>query len=162
MTLFYICLVVFHRGVVWYGTPWPSGLKTICLFRWKTIDFSGKCLLLLWPSQRSNRSGWCMLSRSSLDVFTLMIKIFQTQSWQFVPPSKVTNVKNFYDPGNLVNKIKVKLMTCKKGLVIMHLKYKYQVSTSNSSWFMDICLSFSYNWKIQLWPIKCRNEGTVT
>ena len=34
---------------VWYGTPGPNGRKTICLFRWKPIDFHWKCLWLLWP-----------------------------------------------------------------------------------------------------------------
>ena len=31
-----------------------------------------------------------------------------------MPPSKIPNVKTFYDPGNLKNKVKVKLITCNK------------------------------------------------
>ena len=37
------------------------------------------------------------------DVLTIMINIFQTQRWHFVPPSKVSNVKNFYDHSDLEN-----------------------------------------------------------
>ena len=48
-----------------------------------------------------------------------------------MPPSKDTNVKTFYDPGDLENNVKVKLMTYNKSLVIMHFRHKYQVSTSN-------------------------------
>ena len=95
----------------------------------KTHWFDCKCLLLLWPWQRSNSSIWCM-SRSSQDASTLVIKIFQTQKWQFVPPSKVTNMKTFCDHGDLENKVNVKLRCTIKGLVIMHLRCKYQVSTS--------------------------------
>ena len=47
-----------------------------------------------------------------------------------VPPSKVSNVK-IYDSGDLENKVKVKLMTSNKDLVIMHLGYKYKFYTSN-------------------------------
>ena len=46
-----------------YGTSGHSGLETICLFRWKPIDFHWKCLLLLWPWQRLNWSGSCKLGR---------------------------------------------------------------------------------------------------
>ena len=55
-----------------------------------------------------------------------MIKILQTHKW----PSKVPNLKTLYDPGDLENTVKVKLITC-KGLVVRHLMYKYKVSTSN-------------------------------
>ena len=48
-----------------------------------------------------------------------------------VPPLKVPNVKVFYDPAYLENKVKAKLMTSNKSLVIMYLRYKYQVSTLN-------------------------------
>ena len=57
-----------------------------------------------------------------MDASTLMMKIFQTQRWQFVPTSKVPNVKNSDDPGDLRNKVKDKLLTCNKGLAI---RYKY-------------------------------------
>ena len=46
-----------------------------------------------------------------------------------MPPLKVSNVKFFYDLGDLENNVKVKLVTCKKAFVIMHLGNKYQVCT---------------------------------
>ena len=74
-----------------------------------------------------------MLGRPSIDVAVLIIKIFQTPKCQFVPLSKATNVKIFSDPGDLENKVKVKLLHAIKGLVILHLSYKYQVSIPNFS-----------------------------
>ena len=65
-----------------------------------------------WPWQRSNWSGWCLLGRSLLDVSTLMIKIFQTQRWQFVQTSNVANVKTFCDFSDLENKVKVNKRSC--------------------------------------------------
>ena len=62
---------------VWYGTPRSSGLKTICLFRWNSIDFLCKCLLLLWHCQRSDWSVRCMLGSLPIGVSILMMKIFQ-------------------------------------------------------------------------------------
>ena len=122
---------------------------TVCA-RWSKCDhgdFHWKCLLLLWPWKRSNRSGWCIRGNSSMNVSSIMIKIFQTQRWQFVPLPEVPNVKVFYDCGYLKNMVEVKFMTCKKGLVIMHLGCKYKVLTSNGYWFMDICLSHLLSWK---------------
>ena len=86
-------------------------------------------LLMLWPWQRSNWSGWCMQQSSWRDISSVMIKIFQTRSWQFVPPSKVPTVKTFYDRGHLETKSGSKLWHAIKGLVIVHLGCKYQVST---------------------------------
>ena len=69
---------------VWYGTPRPSDLKPMCLFRWiPLIYFHWECLLLLWPWQSSNWFGWCMLGSSSIKISTWRIIIFQTQRWQF-------------------------------------------------------------------------------
>ena len=56
-------------------------------------------------------------------------------------------MKTFYDSGDLENEAKVKLMTCIKSLVIMHVEYKCQVSTSNSDLFMDLRLSHWLEWK---------------
>ena len=42
-------------------------------------------------------------------------KNLQNPNIKFVPTAKVQNMKTFYDPGELENKIKVKLMTCNKG-----------------------------------------------
>ena len=103
-----------------------------------SIDFHWKCLLLLWPWQRSNLSGWCILDRNSINVSTCAIKFFQTQRWRFVPLSKF-----------LMWKFSMILMTLKtmsgsnlrneiKDLVIMHFGCKYKVSTFNGYWFMDI------------------------
>ena len=39
------------------GPHRPSGLKSTCPFRWKPNDFHWKCLLLLWPWQKSNWSN---------------------------------------------------------------------------------------------------------
>ena len=47
--------------------------------------------------------------------------------------SKISNVKTMEDLGDLENKIKVKIMTGIKGLVIMHLWCKYHVCTSQIS-----------------------------
>ena len=105
------CNIHLRCPQVLFGTPWPSGLKLICLFRWKPIGFHWKCLLLLWPWQKSNWSGWCMFGSSSIDVSTLMLKIFQTQNMSVCGTFK-NCVKIFYDPGDLENKAKVKLMTC--------------------------------------------------
>ena len=127
---------------IWYGILRTSGLKTTCLFRWKPIDFYWKFLLFLWPWQRSNWSCWCILGGSSIDVSTLLIKIFETQ-WQFMPPSKLPNVKTFYDHGDLKTRSRSNLWHSIKGFVIKHLRYKYQVSISNGCWLMDICLSLS-------------------
>ena len=55
-----------------------------------------------------------VLGRSSPEASTLMKKICQTQRWQFVPTSQVQNMKALYDPGDLENKVKVKIMTCNK------------------------------------------------
>ena len=106
------CSIYLRCPQVWQETPEPSGLKNICLFEWKPIDFYWKCLSLLWPWQRSNWPGWCMFGRSSIDVPTPVIKIFLTQRWQLVPPSKVPNVKTMYDPSDLENNVKVKFMIC--------------------------------------------------
>ena len=137
---------------------WPSGFKTICLFRWKPIGFHWKYMLLLWPWQRSIWSGLCMLGSSPIGVSTFMMKIFQTQRQQFMPLSKVSKCENFDDHGNIENKVRSNICHATKGLLIMHLGYKYQVSNLNDYWFMDICLSHwlqCENWtlthKIQNW-----------
>ena len=77
------------------------------------IDFHWICLLLMWPWQRSNWSGGFILGSSSMDVSTLMMKIFQTKADSFChfPSFKF---ETFCDLGDLENKIKVKLLTCKK------------------------------------------------
>ena len=49
-----------------------------------------------------------------MDVSTIMIKVFQTQKWQFVPLTKVPNMKTFSDHGEPENKVKVKVMTLNK------------------------------------------------
>ena len=51
-----------------------------------------------------------------------MMKIFQTQIWQFVSLSNVSDVKTFYDPRDHENMVKVQLMTWNK------------MSTDNASW----------------------------
>ena len=115
------CSIHLKCTQVWYGTPKPYGLKTLWLFRWKPI--------VQW--QRSYWYGWCMLERSSIDVSTIMMKNFQIQRWQFVPTSKILNVKTFYDPGDLETRSRSNLWHAIKSLVIMPLGYKYQVSASN-------------------------------
>ena len=87
-----------------------------------------------------------------------MIKIFQTERWQFVSPSKVSNVKNFYDPGDLENKLKVKHINAIKGLVVKRLRYEYQMVTDLWKFVCPI----GYNGKIELLPIESRNEDAVT
>ena len=113
VTLFRVCLAVFTLGVHMSDIRLPGSVvsKIIWLFRWKSVDFNWKCLLLLWPWQRSNWLGWWMLTGSSSDVSTFKKKIFQTQRGQFVPHSKVPNVKSLFDPSDLENKVKVNLMT---------------------------------------------------
>ena len=131
---------------VWYGTHGPCGLKAIWIFRGKPIDFYWKCLLLLWPWQRSNLYGWCMLTGSSIDVSTVMIRTFETQRWQYVPTSKVWNIKTFFYLVTLKTKSRSGLWHAIKGLVIMQLRYTYQVCTSNGYLFMNIYLSHWSNW----------------
>ena len=130
------------KGLI-YRTHKPSSLKTTCLFRWKPTDFHWKCLLLWWLWQRSNWSGWCVLGWSSIDVPALMIKIFEIQRWQFMPTSKGPNVKTLYDPCDLENRVKIKLLTSNK-------RPRY------------LAITLVTMGKIQLWPIKSRNEDVVT
>ena len=99
---------------VWYGTSRPGSLKSRCLFQWKLINWHWRCLLLQWPWQRSNWSGWCMWCRPSIDLFAFMKEIFQTPIWQWVPTPNVKNVNNSYDPGELENKVKIKCLTWNK------------------------------------------------
>ena len=54
-----------------------------------------------------------MLGRSSIDVSMLMSKNLPNPKMT-MPPSKIPNVKNFYDPGDLENNVKVKLRICNK------------------------------------------------
>ena len=113
LTLFWVCLVVFTWGVL------RSHMGPLSQVVWKIYAYSGEKLLIsienvYFCCQRSNLSGWCRLTRSSTDVSLLEIKTFQIQRWQFVPPSRVPNIKTFYDPVDLENKVKVKLMTCSK------------------------------------------------
>ena len=63
-------------------------IKLIWILRCLPLTSYWKCPMLLWPWQRSNWSGWCVLGSSSKDVSSIKIKIFQIQRWQFVPPSK--------------------------------------------------------------------------
>ena len=76
-------------------------------------------------------------------------------------------MKSQYDPGDLKNKIKVKLMTCNNRSC--HYAFKYQNKDINikflSQKFKDLWKfvhSIGYDGKIQLQPIKFRNEDLVT
>ena len=126
---------------IWYGALRPIGLKTISLYRWIPIDFYWKCLLLLWAWQKSNWSVWIMLGKSSVDVSTHMIKNFQTQRWQFVPLSKFQMWKLFMILVTLKTKSCSNLWYAIEDLAIMHVGYKYQVSSLIGYWFVGICLS---------------------
>ena len=97
-------LNAFKLGHTWEFTPYNT----------KQDVPIWKCLLLLWPWQRSIWSGWCLLGSSSIDVSTCRLKIFQTQRWQFVPLLKVSNVKTFNDRRELEKKVKFNPMTCNK------------------------------------------------
>ena len=80
-----------------------------------------------------------------LFVSTLMMKIFQTQRWEFMPTSKVPNVKTFQNPGDLKTKVKV-MRHAIKSLVIMHLGCKFQVRTD----LWTIVCPIGYNGKVEL------------
>ena len=112
--------------------------------------------------QKSNWSGWCMLGGSLTDVSTFMIKIFQIQRWQFVPLSKFFQCENFLILVTLKTRSSTNLWHAIKGVAIGHLGYKHNVCTSNGYWFVGICLSYCFNEKTELWPIKSRNEDAVT
>ena len=71
-----------------------------------------------------------------------------------MPISNVQNVKSFYDPGDLENKVKVKLITCYKGLVILHPMYKYRVCTKIITDLWSFVCLIGYNGKIELYTIK--------
>ena len=64
-----------------------------------------------------------MMGSSSIDVSTEM---------KFSATFKVSNVKSFYNHGDLENKVKVKLMTWNKRSSIMQLGYNYQVCILNA------------------------------
>ena len=65
----------------------------------------------------------------------------------FVPPSKVPNIKIIvYDPGDLENKVKVKLMTYNKRSFHYASWYKYQVCMSKDLW--TFVYPIGYNGKI--------------
>ena len=73
---------------------------------------------------------WLMyIDSSSTDVSTCSIKIFQTQRWQFVPPSKF----QMWNPSMVALKTRSRsnLWHVIKVFVTMHLWYKYQVSILN-------------------------------
>ena len=118
-------------------------------FHWFTL----KIPLLLWPWQRSNWSGWWMLGNSSIGVFTLMMKIFKSQSWQFGTLTKFSNLKTFYDHGDLKNKVKVNLMTCNKRFC--HYASWVEVSSLYLKRLLHDLWAFvyqiSYNGKIKLY-----------
>ena len=60
------------KCLIWcWWLPWHSNYMSVNVH---AIDFHWKCLLLLWPWQRSNWSGWCMLGSSSINVSTGGIK----------------------------------------------------------------------------------------
>ena len=87
-----------------------------------------------------------------------MIKIFQTQRWRFVPPSKVPNVKISVILVTLKTRSKSNISHAIKGLAIMPFRYKCQASISNGYLFVEICLSHWLWWenstlthKIQKW-----------
>ena len=68
-------------------------------------------------------------------------------------------MKFLYDPGDLENKVQVKIMTCNQrvlSLCILGIDIK-----SLSPTVTDVC-PIGYNGKIQLLPIKSRNEDAVT
>ena len=113
----------------WYGTPRPSSLKTIYLIGWNPIGFYWKSLLLLWPCQMRNWSGWCMLGS------------LQTQGRQFVPLSKFQMWKPIMIMVTLKIRSRSNFSHAIKGLVIMHLRYEYKFSTTTGYWSVDICLS---------------------
>ena len=79
-----------------------------------------------------------------------------------MPPSKVPNVKTLYDCGDLENKVKVKLTTCQKRscqkVLGVNIKSLLKMVTDKLT---SVC-PVGYNRKIELWPIKYRNEDTMT
>ena len=140
VTLFYVCLVVFNWGV------YRSDMGPLSPVVSKPYAYSDENPLI----STENVNCYCDLDRGQTDLGEvcwvglqqMYLKIFQTQRWQFVPPSKVSTVKTFCGPGDLKNKVKVKLMTrnkrschCASEVWISNLPY------SNGYWFMDICLS---------------------
>ena len=77
--------------------------------------------------------------------------------------SNVPNVKTFYDSGDLKNQGQIKLIKCNKMAVSsvisdIHIKSLPQMVTNL---YTFVCL-IGYDGKIQLWPIKSRNEDAVT
>ena len=125
-------------------------------FNWDAIDFYWKCILLLWLWQKSNWFAWCLQGICSRDASSLMIKVFQTQSWQSVPPSKILNVKTLYDPGDLENLIpnnKKVFALCILGEISSLYHKQLLIYGHLPILFIE--------WEIQLWPINSRHEGTV-
>ena len=86
--------------VIWW--PWPLTFGPRIFRNSATVSLS------------SNWSGRRRQGNYSIDISTFMIRIFQTPKWQFVPPLNVPNVKTCYDPGDLENKVKVKIMIYNK------------------------------------------------
>ena len=75
-----------------------------------------------------------------------MTKIFHAKKRQFVPPSKVGNVKTFYDPGDLE---KGQGQTC---LVIMHLGCTSQDLPQMFTGQWTFVNPIDYNGKFNLGP----------
>ena len=80
-----------------------------------------------------------------------------------MPPSKVPNVKTFFDPGDLENKLKVTLLTCNKKtchLCILRVNTKSLPQMVTNLW--TFVYHIGHTGKIELLPIKSRNENAGT
>ena len=124
----------------------------------KPIDFHWKVHCYCEPLQGSNWSGWYMLGSSLINASTHDKKLTN-------PKMKVCAIflsfkcENWYDPGDLGNEVKVKFLHAKKGLVILHLGYKYQICTLDGYWLMSICLSHWLLWVIWILTHKIQKRG---
>ena len=79
----------------------------------------------------------------SIDVFTLRTKVFQTQRWQFVPFSKGSNVKTFYDCGDLENKAKIKPMILPTTLT----NFLNSDVIFYNQWMQSTFYTYDWNWR---------------
>ena len=105
--------IYLKRGQVWQWTPGPSGLKTICLFKWKTHWFPLKMSIVTVTLAAVNLI-WLMY----VDWFFNQC-IYNSDKNLRNPKVKVyVNFKSLkyeiWDPGDLENNVKVKLKTYTK------------------------------------------------
>ena len=102
----------------------------MCLFRWNSIDFNWKCLLLLCPWQRSNKSFWCVFGSSPISV---------SSHDENLPNPKIAvgatfkcfKYETFHDQWDLEKEVTVKFMTYNKRSSNYASWIKYLISNLN-------------------------------